>query len=163
MYVNILTCTFDQSIHTYMHAHTYTTYVHAYTFLTKMDMRCAYGAVNAAHVQATAIPHICATSMLHVYTTCAACTHACYRYAAQVFLACMHITTVLHICHLHTCKLLVFLIYAAFIHACYYIQHTCSIHAAYIQHTCCTYKASFSCVLHTQKLKCATCMPHTSA
>ena len=50
----------------------------------------------AEHVQATAIPHICTTCMLLMYATCAACTHACYRYAAQVSLAYMHVTTVLH-------------------------------------------------------------------
>ena len=66
-------------------------------------MCCACGAVNVAHVQnmcklhscaehvqASAISHICATSVLLVYMTCAACTHECNRYAAQVSLACVH-------------------------------------------------------------------------
>ena len=97
--------------------------------LTKMDVCCAYGAVNAAHVQAALMCCTCAsfchtsymrTCMLLVYVTCTTCTHASYRYAAHVPLTCIHITTVLRTCHLHTCKLLAFLICAACIHACYY-------------------------------------------
>ena len=123
------------------------------------------------HVQASAIPHICATCMLIVYVTCAAYTHACYRYAAQVSLACMHmhITTALRTCCLHTCKLLVFLICATCIHAYYYspaymplthmqatsVPHVCNLHT-------CILLVLHTCHLHTCKLLvfliCAACI-----
>ena len=74
----------------------------------------------------------------------------------------MHVTTVLHTRRLHTCKLLVFLICAACIHACYYsaaympLTHmqaflicAASIHAYY-------YSAAYMPLTHMQ----ATSVPH---
>ena len=93
--------------------------------LTKMDVCCAYGVVNAAHVQAALMCRTCAsfchtsysaTCMLLVYSTCAARTHACYSMlhkcllhvcillysAAYMLLAHMQATSVPHMCSLHT-------------------------------------------------------------
>ena len=99
-------------------------------------MCCAYGTVNAAHVQAALMcrtcssycrTSICSACMLLVYAACAACTHACYRYTTQVFLAlCMLLQCCVHpTCHI--CKLLVFLIMCS-LHTCILLQ--CCIHAA---------------------------------
>ena len=103
--------------------------------------------------------HVC-----YLCTQRAACTHACYRYAAQVFLVCMHVTKVLHICRLHTCKLLVFLMCAACIHAYYYsaaymlLTHTCKLLVVLIRAACiraCYYSAAYT-LAHLQ----ATSVPH---
>ena len=110
---------------------------------------------------------ICAACVLSLWCseccTCASCTYvqnmcrllpyliyACYRYDAQVSLACMNITTVLRTCCLHTCKLLVLLICAACIHAYYYsaaytlltymratsVPHMCSMHTCMLLQCC---------------------------
>ena len=81
---------------------------------------CTY--VCAEHVQATAIPHICATCMLLVYVTFAACMYACYYSVIAACIltraACIHAyyysvaytllthmqaASVPHMCSLHTC------------------------------------------------------------
>ena len=128
--------------------------------------------------------------------TCASCTyvqnmckllpyliyaqHVCYLCTQHVLLAHMHATGMLHKCFLHVCmlqcaaymplthKLLVFLICAACIHACYYsaaymplthmqatsVPHMCSLHAACIH--ACYYSAAYMPLTHMQ----ATSVPH---
>ena len=119
---------------------------------------CIHTCYPAAHIRHVYSIH--AAYIQHTY-----CIHTCYLAAHNR-----------HTCSIHTCYLAahirhVYSIHAAYIqhtyciHTCYlavHIRHICCTYKAYIQHTCCTYKASFSCVLHTQKLKRATCMPHTS-
>ena len=109
----------------------------------------------AEHVQATAIPHICATCMLLVYATCATCTHACYMYAAQVFLTYMHITTVLRTrciayndIHLS--------INPMYLNAAVLLINICQSFSFYTTRFISGINTKFSCVLHTQKLKYAT-------
>ena len=100
-------------------------------------MCCAYGAVNAAHVQAALMCRICASYchtsyMRSMYATCVrnmCCLHTCMLQVCCTSVSCMYACyNVLHICCLHTCKLLVFLICAACTHAYYYS-------AAYMPHT----------------------------
>ena len=91
----------------------------------------------AAHVQASAIPHICA--------------HVCYLCTQHVLLAHMQatgmlhkcflhvfiiITTVLHTCRLHTCKLLAY-VQLAYMHVTT-VLHTCCITYNDIHLTQCT-------------------------
>ena len=107
---------------------------------------CYYSAAYTllTHMQATSVPHMC--SYTCILLQC--CIHAAYTLASSyVQLAYMHITTVLHTCCLHTCKLLEFLICAACIHA-YYYSAAC-IHAYY-------YSAAYTLLTHMQ----ATSVPH---
>ena len=87
-------------------------------------MCCAYGAVNAAHVQAALMCRTCAsfchTSYMHnMYATCVRdmrCLHTCIlqvcctsvscMYAVYMLLTHMQATSVPHMCSLHTCILL---------------------------------------------------------
>ena len=100
-------------------------------------MCCAYGAVNAAHVQAALMCRTCASYchtsyMRSMYATCVrnmCCLHTCMLQVCCTSVSCMYACyNVLHICRLHTCKLLVFLICAACTHAYDYS-------AAYMLHT----------------------------
>ena len=83
----------------------------------------------AEHVQASAIPHICATCMLLVYSTCAACVlnmcclHTCMLQVCCTSVSCMY-TVLRTTCRLHACKLLVLLICAACIHTFTTVLHT---------------------------------------
>ena len=107
----------------------------------------------AAHVQASAIPHICAhvcylctrhallahmqaIGMLHIMFL--ACIHYNYYSTAYMPLAHMQATSIPHMCSLHTCMLL-----------------QCCIHAV-SRRFISGINTKFSRVLHTQKLKHAT-------
>ena len=101
--------------------------VHSMLHMCKLHL-CAEYVQNMCKL----LPYLilCATCMLLVYATYAACSHACYRYAAQVSLTCMHVTA----CCIH----------AAYTHASYYIPRMCSFH------TCIICSAAYTLLTHMQ-------------
>ena len=142
----------------------------ANTSLTKMDMCkqhmcCAYGAVNAAHVQSVLMCRTCASFchtsyMRNMYATCVrdmCCLYTCMLQVCCTSVSCMYACySVLHTCCLHTCKLLVFLICAACIHAYYYSAAYLAAHirmyTAYIRH--------IKCITYTLQQECNTIGVH---